>query len=309
VTSKMSNLSALSVVDESSFVANLEDLRDVDSKTNWVLIEYEGRDTVKVTQKGEDGLDGFKKHLGEDKVQFGMIEAIVTGDNDYNTTKYVLITWIGPKVKAGLQKARCAGHRRELRETIHATVAVAAEMQAEEYDELTADLLGQAISRMRGKYHQATTASSQRKARSSGRGGSSVFQVVDEDKAIEALEQLNSGKADWAIFAYVVGKKGEIELIKTGSGGVESLAAEWPKDRIFFAICKVVWVQADTEALTKWVVISLVGESVSPIAKARTAAQMKEVSEWIAQYTPFHGIFQPFETDDLKPENILAKFK
>jgi Cofilin/tropomyosin-type actin-binding protein len=304
----------LKVKDEDAFAGMLDELKSLESDLNWIALDYVSREEVAVIGKGSGGLEQFKECLEADKVTFGVLEFVVEGD-EYNTIKYVLVSWIGPEVPAGMQKARAGGHRSDLRARISERCPIASELQAERLDELTPDWLGQSISRMRGTYGAAGAASAATKQKSAGRGGTSRFEVVDEDSVVAALEGMVKGDADWLILAFVVGSRGSLELVKGGKGPVETLQQEWPADRVYFCVAKV---QTTPEGdcghlvnntLTKWVLVSLVGSSVSPLVRARTAGQAKEVFDFACTYTPLHGIFQPNDPEDLTAKDILSKFK
>jgi hypothetical protein len=76
-----------------------------------------------MSNAGEGGLDELSTHLVDNLVQFAVLEVVVTDEDDYNAIKFVLITWIGPDVPAGLAKARAAGHRKDLIDFIQVRLA------------------------------------------------------------------------------------------------------------------------------------------------------------------------------------------
>lgn len=289
--------------------ASLVALQNVDDPTNWILLEYQDKDSVHVSATGNGGLEEFKRCLKNDQVQFGVLEFVVPGDDaGYATRKFVLLSWIGKDVPAGILKARSAGHRSDLRAQVHEIAPIAAEIQGETLDDFTLDEIGQAVSRMRGTYKSAVDATPQHKQLASGKGGTSRFEIVNEEAAVAALLTLK-GDNDYCALATVAGSRGQYELIETGKGGVEALKRIWPRDRVYYCLTKINQPSGEGQFFQKFVLVALVGESVSPLARARTAAQCKEVSDWIIQYVPFHGLFQPNDPSDLADGEILKKFK
>ena len=302
---------SLQINDMTALQSELAKLQSVEDPTNWVLLTYQTKEAVSASASGSGGLEEFKRHLVPSQVLFGVLEFVVgdSHEHDVSTRKFVLASWIGPDVPSGMQKARSAGHRSDLRAILHEHVAIAAEIQAEALDDLTLDAFAQAVSRMRGAYKKAVDATPAHKAQASGRGGTSRFEVVDEPSAVAALESVSKGANDYCILATVAGSRGQYELISAGSGGVAALKGLWPSDRVFFALTKIQQVTEDNQTFQKYVLISLVGEGVSPLARARTAGQSKEVADWLIAYVPFHGLYQPNDPSDLEDSEILKKFK
>ena len=301
--------SSLQIHELEAVTAALARLQSVEDPTNWVALGYVSKEAVHPTGSGAGGLDEFKALLDPGQVQFGVLEIVVgdSHDNDVTTRKFVLTSWIGPKVPSGMQKARAAGHRSDLRALLHDHVAIAAELQAEALEDLNHDALAQTVSRMRSTYKKAVDATPAHRAQASGKGGTSRFEVADEAAVIAALETVK-GANDYCVLATVAGSRGAYELIQAGKGGVEALKRIWPSDRVFFCLTKVQQVE-DNQTFQKYVLISLVGENVSPLARARTAGQSKEVADWLINYVPFHGLFQPNDPSDLADSEILKKFK
>eukprot|EP01124_Arcella_intermedia_P030106 TRINITY_DN6509_c0_g1_i2.p2 TRINITY_DN6509_c0_g1~~TRINITY_DN6509_c0_g1_i2.p2 ORF type:complete len:140 (+),score=28.23 TRINITY_DN6509_c0_g1_i2:293-712(+) len=137
------------------------------------------------------------------------------------------------------------------------------------------------------------------------KGGSTTQQltILDKDNVVQALKGVHTQQHDWAILSYVKGQKSEIELIATGSGGVEALKGHWPEDRIFYCIVRLA---AEQE---KIVLLTLIGKDVKPMEKARSGTQRHEASNFVLSIIPLHGEYQPNDPSDLHSKTILSKFK
>jgi len=138
---------------------------------------------------------------------------------------------------------------------------------------------------------------------------SSQLRFDDQDKANQALTNVAENKNTFSIFAYVKNKKDEVEHLLSGEGGVEALVPHWPpSDRIYFVYCSIVYQMNDMEH-NKFVLVTMIGDAVSPIARARTSGQRKEFIDYIKAICPYHSEFQPNDPQDLRLGEITVKFK
>jgi len=296
--------------DENEIIQHLKDLHHNESPTNWILLGYQGSNAVSFIEKGTGGLEEFKSKLVPDQVQYGVLELLIQGD-EYNPIKFVLVTWIGPKVSAGLGKARASAHRDELFDFIKKGLAISAQHQAESLHDLSYDQLAQAISRYRPTYGTSAPATGQRQNMSRAtatKGTLSTFAMVDRAACDTALKTVHEGSSDWAILAYVVGKKDEVELVKTGTGGIEGLKKEFPSDRIFYALVRVQFKTSAGDVLKKFVLVTMVGSEVPPLQKARSSAQRKDIADFIISAVPLNGNLQPNDPSELSEQIILKMF-
>jgi hypothetical protein len=309
-------MSSLDLADPGEFREALERIRNENDPTDWVLLSYRDKKIV-VASFGEGGLKAFSSHLKDDEVHFGVLSFLIEGDGDeYKTAKNILITWLGPDLPGGLMKARAAAHRKQLRDFIQETVTVACEMQASTLDELNEDMVGQAISRTRGGLYATARSVGAVKQQASNKGGSALggassrLQMADQVASDEALKYVAGNKNAWAIFAYSKAKKDELEHVKTGQGGLEALVEEWPpSDRVYYCYSSISFTPDAGVEQTKYVLITLVGDEVTPIARARTSGQRKEFIDYIKAICPYHTEFQPNDKEQLKVSEIIVKFK
>jgi len=306
----------LKLLNKDDLLAALKDLNDSKTKTDWVLIDYgKGKNEARYSKKGEGGLDAFKLELKDDAVQFGVVQVHIKSD-EYNPIKNALLCWIGPKVPAGLGKARASGHREQLLDEVKGAVAISAQFVADKMEEMNYDNVAQAITRIRAKYEQASTVSEQRQemSRSDGKSGVKASKLVieDEETAKAGLKSVHEGKNDWAILSYVKDKKDHIEFIAAGNDGIKGLKEKFPSDRIFFSVLRLPSTEGQgvlASSVQKIVLLTLIGPQVKPLEKARSSGQRQGVSDFIISVIPFHGHWQPNDANDLSVDTILAKFK
>jgi len=309
----MADIGQIRVVDEASILEALSALNHSQQPTNWVLLGYgAGKNEIVLQGQGTGGLDDFASQLKDDQVQFGVVELVVKGDA-YNPVKHVLLTWIGEAVPPGLSKARSAAHRAELLELVKKKVSISTEFQTSKRTEVQYDAIAQSLTRMRATYHtsQDPTEERQSMSRSHAKGGTTFkMTVVDQPRVEAALRQVFEGKADWVILAYVEGKKDEVELVASGSGGVNALKAQYPTNRIYFCVvateCQAT---GSRETVKKFTVVTLIGHDAKPLQKAKSAGQRQDITDFILSVVPVHGHYQPSHPGELTEETISSKYR
>jgi hypothetical protein len=300
-------MNEVTLVNANELYAALQELHNANNKTDWILLEYgKGPTDIQLSKKGTGGIDAFKGELRLDAVQYVVVQVVINSD-DYNPMKNCLIAWIGPNVKAGLLKARAAGQRAKLFELITEKgrgIPIASQFAADKYEDITSDSIASSITRISSKYGTATKATEERKAMSKESNTTTgQIAVVDRSVIETALKGVHTQKHDWAILSYVKGEKSQIELLATGTGGVEGLKAHWPTDRILYCIVRLASEQE------KIVLLTLIGSEVKPMEKARSGVQRHEMNNYVLTQIPLHGEYQPNDASDLNTANILSKFK
>jgi hypothetical protein len=154
------------------------------------------------------GIEEFKSTLVENEIRFALLEVLVTGD-DYNAVKFVLVTYIGNQVPAGIAKAKAAGHRQELLDFIKQTVAVASEYQCSTIEEVNTKEISASLTKVRERYQDSISVGQvkderQTKSRSHGNAGDktkSRLIIENEDFIRNELLKLHStDEIDWCVF-------------------------------------------------------------------------------------------------------------
>jgi len=292
------------VRNENEIIETLKQLHNSENPINWVLLGYDKNDLT-LTDSGTGGLSELQAKLNVEQIQYAAIELIVKGD-EYNPIKFVFLSWIGPKVGAGLEKARASAHRDLIIELINKGIPISAQHQAENLSEVSYEQLAQAVSRYRPTYGSATTATQQRQdmSRSSSKKQQlSTFKISDQGACETGLKSVTEGS--WAILAYVQGKKDEVEMVTTGTGGIDGLKQHFPKDRIFYGLLSTSFKTIAGNQL-KNTLVTMIGPDVPPLQKARSSAQRKEISDFVLSVVPLNFNFQPNDASEMQ-ESVIAK--
>jgi len=309
------SLTQLSVDNPETVRAALDELRHNQTPTNWVLFAYKTRDTLEMINKGSGGLEELKTHFSDNDVRFAILECLVTDDN-YNAVKFLLITWIGDKVPAGVTKAKAAGHRKELISFLTSSLAIAAEFQPVSLSELNTRDISSALTMRRAAYQDSQTVGREKDQRqvmsrshaNAGDKKKSQLEIVDEDSIRQALLDVHAGKHEWAHVTYVPGKKDQVFLKGVGSGGLDGLRPTLPDNSISFVLATFQVVEVSA-TVTKYVLITWVGENTPPLQKARSGAHRSEFADWVITIVPFHSHYQANLPDELNLEGVLFKLR
>jgi|ERR1712137_366374 len=309
------SLTQLSVAEPESVREALDQLRSSESSINWVLFGYRSRDTLELLNAGDGGLEELKSNLGPADIRFALLECVVTGDQ-YNSVKFILVTWIGNDVPAGVTKAKAAGHRKELVNFITESVAVAAEFQPQSLEDMNTRDISAALTKRAASYQDSVTVGQTKDNRqvmsrshaTSGDRKKSQLTIVGEDDIVSALKDVYAGKQDYAHISYVQGKKDEVYLKGVGTGGLNSLSNELEDNRVSFCVLTL-QVTETTTTTTKYVLLTWVPESTPPLQKARTGSHRSELADWIITILPFHSHYQANSREDLTEQGILFKLR
>ncbi|KAI3638883.1 hypothetical protein MIR68_003381 [Amoeboaphelidium protococcarum] len=86
--------------------AAYQDVRDDKTPTTFVILEYvEGKEQLKVAQKGSGDWKEVVSHLKEDQAQFAFVRYVYSNDPMSHRAKFVFVAWCGPQVKV-MRKAK-----------------------------------------------------------------------------------------------------------------------------------------------------------------------------------------------------------
>eukprot|EP00297_Palpitomonas_bilix_P009534 CAMPEP_0113882288 /NCGR_PEP_ID=MMETSP0780_2-20120614/8868_1 /TAXON_ID=652834 /ORGANISM="Palpitomonas bilix" /LENGTH=339 /DNA_ID=CAMNT_0000869279 /DNA_START=55 /DNA_END=1074 /DNA_ORIENTATION=- /assembly_acc=CAM_ASM_000599 len=116
--------------------AAIADVRSDASDTNWLVLEYQDKKTLKVEKTGSDGLAGILAEFADEKVLYAFLRTF-SGDRESKRVKFVFIVWIGDSA-GGLTKARVTTHKGDVAKTIG---HVHCDFQVSDKDDLTEDIV------------------------------------------------------------------------------------------------------------------------------------------------------------------------
>lgn len=145
-TSNVNTDANLSFVNADEANGLLADVRNDGTPTNWVLFGHEGK-SLKVLGSGSGGYAELEGFFQDEEIVYGVLGLEVAdedGGSEYKTTKYIFISWVGPKVKP-LTKARSSQVRVALYKHAKNHLQLAAEIQALERSEISEELIKQKL--------------------------------------------------------------------------------------------------------------------------------------------------------------------
>jgi hypothetical protein len=280
------------------------------SKGKWALFGYQ-KDTGNIDLQGVGSDEDVTGRLQEGEVQYALLSA-ASQEGDFSTLKWLLATWVGPKVRPA-QKAKSSVHRGELYRYINLSLHLHAELQASTQDELSATIIQQ---KLQGTRELASTKpSSDQAARAKGKsatvsGGDKV--MAEEAEAKRLVEDLrgkaSTGAGEWLLLGYKDAADANVTKLARGSGGVDTLRKHFSDDALAYGVLLAPFTDPDSNYTTnKFVFISWVGPAVKPMIKAKSSQQRFEIYQGLKPELQLAAEFQVLSADELSDQLITAK--
>jgi len=134
---------------EEEALENIKAVRDDSNTKNWVVFgnSEAAKDALSVLGSGSGGLSELRKYFKDSEIVYALLSVVLEekeSGEDYKTTKYVFISWVGPDSKP-LVKARSSQIRLALYNFLKKSVAVSAEIQALGEHDISDEIIFQKI--------------------------------------------------------------------------------------------------------------------------------------------------------------------
>ncbi|KAG2377782.1 hypothetical protein C9374_008867 [Naegleria lovaniensis] len=263
---------SLTLVNETTIMEAIQDLKDDNTPTNWIKLGYNGSNSLQFEEK----------------------------DLCRTQSKIALITWVGTGVTAGTAKARATTHQLELESITKKVTPVAALYQALEREELKEELIHKKVAG--SAIISAPTAVS--KGNFGGRDSNLKF---DDDQAVlEAFKELrgNSG-IRWLLFEYVPGNQYTVSVTHRGKGGVKNFKQYLTNDTVCYVVMRLTFMEYSD--IAKAIVVTWVGENAPSFQKALSGGHRINLYEFTRKQISVGGEYQPESTESLTDEDLLSK--
>ncbi|XP_052063403.1 coactosin-like protein [Mytilus californianus] len=105
----------MTAIDRENIYDAYEDVRKDDSDTNWLVLTFDDANKIVLESTGAD-FGEFRDKFTDDARLFGYLK-VISGDELSKRSKFVFITWIGPKVSV-LKKAKMSADKGVVKEVI-----------------------------------------------------------------------------------------------------------------------------------------------------------------------------------------------
>lgn len=293
----------------------ITDLRDQKNPTNWLLFNYVAgrRDQVELTETGDSGLEGLVPHLPASGVRYAVFEVVASGEESatrYDASKYIFLTWIGPETPAGISKARSSTDGPALVEILNRYMAIGAVTTAVSASDLTYENMASKVLSLSSAYTGASIAKRKEgSVATNGMDRKRTGSLTFDDSCREALMKIKCGEARWATLTY--SDKTSLTLEAVGTGSVEDeVAPLFEDDKIKYCVVTVEYVpEGCSQKNVKTIVMTMIGERVSPLTKSRSAGQRDEVLSFVLSVMPYHFHYQPLDKSEVTEAELLNKCK
>jgi len=134
---------------------------------------------------------------------------------------------------------------------------------------------------------------------------STDLSYVDPGQASAALAAVrsNADPTDWALFTYASAGKNQIELVGTGSGGLEELKTHLSDDKICYGLFRVED-RIDHSTTIKFVFLVWCGEKVSFVQRGKMSTHKGSIVSLIGQ---FHNDIFASNLNEINFEEIMKR--
>lgn len=305
----------LRLTNEDATKAAITDLRNQENPTNWLLFGYVSgrRDQIELVETGATGLDGLSALLPASGVKYAVFEVVASGEGSatrYDASKYIFLTWIGPETPAGIAKARSSTDGPALVEILNKYMAIGAVTTAVSANDLTYENMASKVLSLSSTYTGASIAKRREgSVATNGMDKKRTGSLSFDDSCREGLMKVESGEARWATLTY--SGKTTLTLEATGTGSVEDeVAPLFEEDKIKYCIVTVEYVpEGCSQKNVKTIVMTMIGERVSPLTKSRSAGQRDEILSFVLSVMPYHFHYQPLDKSEVTEDELIKKCK
>lgn len=316
-SSSSSKQSKFNFSDENASNEAIQDVRNDKTTTNWATWEYDNSfESLVLIGKGSGGYKEVEPQFQAGKVLYALL-GLPTTEGDYNTIKYILVTWVGEGVKP-LIKAKSSQDRVFLYQHISKFLQLGGEWQAQSLDDISEAKL---VAKLEGSVLQeeknvSTTQYKATKTDGINRAnpdyqpvntGPVKVDFANEAESIEALKDLRDAKdnCNWLVFGYKDNSL-KIELINKGEGDFSNIEPYLDEKAIIYAIVGVPF-GTDDYIQIKFCFISWVGPRAKPKLKALSSQHRVALYNFSNTIFPLAGEIQALSRDEISHELIKKK--
>eukprot|EP01099_Mayorella_cantabrigiensis_P008966 TRINITY_DN934_c0_g1_i1.p1 TRINITY_DN934_c0_g1~~TRINITY_DN934_c0_g1_i1.p1 ORF type:complete len:832 (-),score=254.53 TRINITY_DN934_c0_g1_i1:188-2461(-) len=290
----------------------LEDIRNDNSATNWIVLGYDsGReDALVLVGSGSGGIADLQSLLLDDQVSYAVLTVELV-EGDYTVKKYIFLTWVGPSVKP-LFKARSSQHRNQLYKFVNKTLQLGGEYPALTREDLSEDLLKEKITGARkqdeAKIARAvpTKTADKPAARTNTPTEEPKLPITNEAEAVESLIAVRKQELNWLHFGYTGGRLDTITLVNKGTGNFTELYNLLEPEAISYFVIGQETKEGDY-SVRKFVFLAWVGPQVKPLLKARSSQHRIMIYNFCNTHVSLSGELQILQKEELTEDLLLYK--
>lgn len=316
-STSLSKQSKFSFKDENSSNEAIQDVRNDKTDTNLVTWEYDDSfDSLVLIGKGNGGYKDAEAQLQPGKVVYALL-GLPTTEGNYNTIKYILVTWVGEGVKP-IVKAKSSQDRVQLYQHMGKFLQLGGEWQAQSLEDISESKL---IAKLEGSVLQEEKIVTNTQYKATKTDGISRanpdyqptntgpvkidFEV--ESECIEALNDLRDAREgrNWAVYGYKDNSI-KISLLGKGNGDFSEVEPFLDDKAITYAIVGVPF-GTDDYVQIKLCFISWVGTKAKPKLKALSSQHRVALYNFSNTIFPLAGEIQALSRDEISHEILKKK--
>eukprot|EP00299_Pterocystis_sp_00344_P008071 c2908_g1_i1.p1 GENE.c2908_g1_i1~~c2908_g1_i1.p1 ORF type:complete len:513 (-),score=157.96 c2908_g1_i1:117-1607(-) len=281
----------LEVADKDDFDIAMKNLRDDAHPNDWVLLGYQSKDKLHLVGQGTGGVTALRDALEESNTNYGIFRTTEVIDQS-TTVKFIFVAW-HPESIPLFQRATVTTHKgvvESLFSPFHTSLRITtkSDISEEIARKILSDLSGKGESATKRigtapvTSAQSTTAATPRSAAPTQGAELEVIDRAGIEEAIKSVRD-DTSELDWLVVGYDSNKARALKLVKSGSGGLDSLLAAFEDDAVNYALLRVTE-QIDKSVTVKFVFVHFQPESVPATTKARVLTHKGNVRDLFGQW-------------------------
>jgi len=317
---------SVTFADESSIRDAVADVRSDKTDTNFVVLTYEGDNTIKLLASGTGGVGELASHLDDKIVAYGIVRVTEKFDES-EIVRFVFIKWQGTGIPRML-KARVGTHTGSVKDIFSPYhVDIDADTLKELDESVVRDVVRKnagIASRVLDKTHSTppgvSTAQYKAPSPSSGRtasaASSSPSGVPKESSSLSfagkseidaALADLRSDTSDtnWILITYDGPNSNSVVLLGSGAGGAAELISHLKDDIVAYGLVREVH-KFDHSDTVKFAYINWRGQNIARMLRARLGTHSGAIKDYLQ---PFHCDLTAEKPEEISPEIISTLIK
>lgn len=303
---------------------------------SWIVFGYEGKKKLTVVASGEGYVNEIKEHLIPGECRYILIRKEWKVELA-NTTKFAFISWTPSVGIKPMRRAMLSIHRGQAKDILSPTHVT---LEAEELSEVTEEEINGKFGFSSGtKVHVTQTTPKKRGSVTRGdkkfvgsspgaakrnvnikpkytKSGAAASPKKSKNRAIKFIDgaaitdaivavKADSNETDWMLAVYAEGGVKKMQLLETGSGGLEEMLSKLDSEHIFYGYFRVTEINHDNITTVKFGYLKLMSPKVSPVKRARVATHRGFILEI---FTPSHVEFDIGDPSEISAKLIMEGF-
>lgn len=275
----------------------------------WIIAGYDSEEMLVPQQSGQGSLDDLLTAIDRDQVQYALATFSHSIDEKATAQRFVYVYQM-PSSMSPMKRGKLSIHAGSVSaffKPFHLEFSIGSA------DELSTSRILESAQNLSGtRSHVVERASPRPRGASSGArlsfggpaSGAAFKYATDQENLVKSgIQAVHSdlGGCDWILCK--VNEKDELTFVAQGQGGYDQLISSFEPERAYFAFLRVSD-QIDRYLTTKFVLVTVVPENMSPMRKAKFGTMSGAIKDL---FRPFHVDLVVSDCEELNEKEIQLK--